>query len=366
MELACAFNQNFITGDLAIPDDVSLIEIGIEAFNYITKTGFPGSFKNYSGRYSLHIGRSPITEADEAQDAFISEVIPDLRGASHVKSCGFHLCGPRQTGIGRYGFTSHYECTPEQEKQAIQFVNKIKLKTGKEVWIENANFYSPTGQSLIRNLDSTMRIANEAEAGLILDLAHMVIDARNNNLDPRLFAGFVHWQHVVELHLSGIIKGRDGALHDGHSKAVDLECWKLFEELMTIGLVSRDVYINIEHSDDTWRNSSVEYEMDFKTCLAMMQQEPKTSSYSENTDAYARSYLKSSLKRSVVNMGEICDVLERHEDQLIADWFDYLDKNNLSVAFTLAEIDSVAGRRTQVYTEAFSQFVEQACDPDRS
>ena len=362
MRLACAFNQNFISGDLEIQKDVSMIEIGVEGFSHIRNRGYPGAFKTYGGRFSIHVARSPITEHSDAQDAFISEVVPDVKGASEVMSCGFHLCGPRHANIGKYGFTTHYECTPEAEMHAIRFIEKVKDKTGKEVWIENANFYSPDGPSLVRNLESTVRIAREAQAGIILDLAHMAIDARNNGLDPRLFVGFVAWESVVELHLSGIIKGRDGALHDGHSKSVDLECWDLFEELLKMGIVEDGVYINIEHSDDTWRKSAVEYEKDFRTCVAMMRKSPEGSRYSENSERYARSYLAATLKRVVANMDEICEALDRDQDQLISDWFQYLDRNELSVAFTPSEIDSRAAHRTLVYTEAFATFVEKEFD----
>ena len=361
MRLACAFNQNFVSGDLEIQNEVSMIEIGVEGYNHITKRGYPGAFESYKGTYSIHVARSPITEHGDAQDAFISEVIPDVKDAPKVVSCGFHLCGHRHANIGRYGFTTHYECSPEAERNAIEFIEKVKKISEKDVWIENANFYSPDGPSLVRNLESTMRIANEADAGIILDLAHMAIDARNNGLDPRLLVGFVAWECVTELHLSGIIKGRDGALHDGHSKAVDLECWELFGDLTSLGVVEDDVYINIEHSDDTWRRNHVEYEKDFSTCLEMMHQGPVENQYSANSDDYARSYLSATLKRVVANMSDICEALGRSEDRVINDWFQYLEQNDLSLAFTPSEIDSVAAHQTAVYTDAFAKFVEEEC-----
>lgn len=68
-----------------------------------------------------------------------------------------------------------------------------------------------------------------AEAGALIDLTNLVIDAKNDGYQPMEFLGALDFERVVEIHLAG---GHfDGALHidshdhDVHEEALELLTW---------------------------------------------------------------------------------------------------------------------------------------------
>jgi hypothetical protein len=73
------------------------------------------------------------------------------------------------------------------------------------------------------------RALEASEAGALLDLTNLVLDARNGGFSVGEFLDVLPWERVVEIHLAG---GRyDGTLHiDSHDHDVDAEALSLLGE----------------------------------------------------------------------------------------------------------------------------------------
>jgi uncharacterized protein (UPF0276 family) len=63
---------------------------------------------------------------------------------------------------------------------------------------------------------ASKRVVTAVDAGVLLDLTNLVLDACNGAFDPADFLAHVPWERVVEVHLAG--GHRDGALWiDSHA-----------------------------------------------------------------------------------------------------------------------------------------------------
>ena len=259
MQIACSYNPMFLDDMSLISPNVQLIELGMEAYYsiFFEQTGdLPAYYHNH---LSLHLARSPIVETCAYQDVFLEEKLLPLITDQRIISVGFHLSGSRYDNIGKFGFTSHYKSSPVYEKNCIRFVREVHDKTGKEVWLENANFYSKNISEIIENWRSVSRILENSNAKLIVDISHLVIDCANIGVSPDIFLGCICWDKVSEIHLSGIIEGRDGTLHDGHGKKIDTRSWLLLKKILDLNVLNNDVFVNIEHSEPSWANNIYDY-----------------------------------------------------------------------------------------------------------
>ena len=75
IKLATGYIPSFL-GRLNIADDVELIELGYGSSKSIFRSPKKG-IQDYTGDYSCHFGRSPITEEKSIQKKFINKLALD-------------------------------------------------------------------------------------------------------------------------------------------------------------------------------------------------------------------------------------------------------------------------------------------------
>lgn len=357
MNLACSYNHHFSTGKLFPLDEVKLIELGFKAYQslFVGNTP-PEKFKHTP--ISLHISRSPITESEIYQDCFINEKLIDIKYDNRIISIGFHLCGDRNDNIGKLGFSSHYNHDHVSEDNAISFLTKVHQVTEKPVWLENANFYSSSANEIIANWKSFNRVVKESGSSAIIDLSHLIIDCKNNDIDPVSMIGFIDWDSVIEIHLSGIIEGRDGALHDGHGTQVHPSVWELLRQILKLNLVDENAFINIEHSDNVWSEKTDLYKSDFDILKKLLSEPLIEISKSEHARVYAESYLKKLLNQEVENIKEISDFFNIKPSELLSEWLDYVVSIDKRVALSIDDMDSLIEKNSIHFIKSFIDFVE--------
>ncbi len=358
MKLACSYNPAFYDGRLAPVPKVELMELGFLAYNKIFKNekNYPDIYKNIS--LSLHISRSPITENKEYQDIFISEKLTDIKFDDKVISVGFHLCGNRVKNIGKLGFSSHYQYSELKENNAINFIINVQEHIEKEVWIENANFYSSSPIEVIENWKSFSRIISKTSTKSIIDLSHLIIDCSNNNIEPSMIIGYINWDSVTEVHLSGIIKGRDGTLHDGHGNPVSDEVWDLLTRLNYCGLLKDNLYYNIEHSDSTWVNNSHIYQNDFNKVESILKSCTEYTNKKENSLSYAKSYIKKILSEEVSNLKEIAIHFNTSQKELLDSWLKDVLESTWRLSLSRDDMDSLIKKESIYFIDSFKVFIE--------
>lgn len=303
---------------IPFPAGIDLIEMGLAQLKYWHE--WPGAPSNTA--VSLHLSRSPICENDAAQDSFIEHLAVKTKGLS-ICSIGVHITGPRDSGIGIYGLSPHYDVSPVYEERAIRFIRRATERLGIPVWIENANFYSSDANEILASWASIRRICDATEARVIFDASHAVIDASNVGIAPEAVLGAVPWDRVVEIHLSGIVEGPDGALHDGHSLPVHAKTWGILKTCIN-GFIKPDqqIYLTIEHTEPTWVDAPDKLAADFVKVRTLVSQNTSTPkrAYTKESPGYARSYLKKLMRRYIPKLEPACAQRGVSFDALFNDW----------------------------------------------
>jgi len=340
-KLAAGYVPAFMHQSL-IPDDVELVELGFGAAKALFSSASSG-IDGYTGGYSCHFGRSPITDVKELQSKFIDQLNDSVGKFGNLISFGFHLSGPVNSNIGNLGFTSHYVPSISNERSAAAFLSRVREKTDTEVWLENANYYSSCGRSIIDVWHSNLEIAAVANCRLIVDLAHLVIDCRNSGVSPEIILGMIPWRMVAEVHLSGISIDANKRFHDGHALPVHHECWRLLDIIACeLQVLNEDVYINIEHTDQDWLENKILYNADFeelrKLCLRANSNSMVTYDIDCHAVSDAKKYVKKKMRRIVSNLTEISEVFGVSEVELLDNWLTYESDNVCSISFARDEI----------------------------
>lgn len=358
MRLACGYNHHIYTGELLPHNDVCIIELGFKAYNTVfLKKALPRLLEKM--QLSLHISRSPITESMQCQDSFIDEKLLGLKEDKRIISIGFHLCGDRSDNIGQFGFSSHYNKNEGSENNAIQFLKKVRQYTEKDVWLENANFYSSSVNEIIQNWKSFNHIVKESGAGSIIDLSHLIIDCQNNGICPSMMIGFIDWESVVEIHLSGIVIGKDGSFHDGHGSQVHDLVWVMLENLLKAKLIDDSVIYNIEHSDGNWLEKIDIYNNDFEKLKGTLGKNFSEGERNEKSKEYATLYLKKLLIQEVENIEEISEFFKTSTSDLLNEWIEHIMKIEKRIALSIDDMDSLISNKSIHFTQSFADFIEK-------
>lgn len=246
-QLGVGFNPRYLKSELPLPEPCVYIEAGKSLFhnqNALSSLSKPGR------SFSLHLARVPFCEPTEIQQAFIDCTLATL--SPMVESLGLHLCGPYQGGLGSFGLGNSFFYTQETVRRSRRFLDLLCNATERKILLENANFYDCDRQQAIQTIEFTNQLCTEYNARLILDLAHLLINAKNLGLPPSYLLGLVNLDLVEVIHLSGVVEGRDGVLHDGHTLPVHPAVWHLLETVLS--LLTHPVILVLEHTDSCWAN----------------------------------------------------------------------------------------------------------------
>ena len=324
---------------LEIPDGISFIEGGLAE---IAASEGHRKISDSMG-LSVHFSRTPITEGRAHQDAFIQHVKHALGSMSpelvaRIESIGLHLSGSRFTGIGLFGGADTYIANPACRERAIDFIIQLRKATGKKVWLENANYYSADAPEAIETWADMRQICAETDSGIILDLAHILIEAHNCNIDPLLLIGQVPFEKVAEIHLSGITSSNDGFMHDGHGNPVAEEVWRMLDENLAIFKnYNPETIITIEHTAPSWKNNTSAFHEDFHR-LGKLISRPPEKPRMKNPIRYMRGYLRYILRTDIPKLPKACSERGIDFDKLLDEWLRLAHKSGKRVVVAIDDI----------------------------
>lgn len=309
--------------------------------------------------FSLHIARSPITENNDNQKKFLQQVVEITRGKD-LYSIGFHLVGKRVKGIGKYGFSSHYEANKKNEERAIAFIKRVQDKFGLDVLLENTNFYSSDPLSTYKTSKSMDLICEKSNANLLIDITHSIIDHNNVNLNEYDFLGSIDWENVAEIHLAGIKEARDGSLHDGHSEEIPEKVWSLFDYLLDRRLLSDNCIVTIEHTDPLWINKYEDYLDDFNTLKSKLEKNraDTNSFFEKKSEDYAKGYLKRKIKLGVPSLEKELINSGISFDETVESWLE--DRSLKGTSFCLTEGEEIFIDGARFYGKDFLDFLKES------
>lgn len=255
-QLGLGFNPAFITGELPVPEECHYIEAGNNLFQ---QPDVFNQLKTSARSFSLHLARVPFCEPENIQHAFVQEILNSL--PSEIESIGLHLCGSYRDGLGVMGLGTDFRYSEETAQQSRRFMEILSAHTERTILLENANFYDHNPQQAIATIEHTNRLCQEYNLGLILDLAHLIMNAHNLGLNPYFLLGKIDLTRIAVIHLSGIVEGGNGIWHDGHTEPVHQEVWSMLEFILP--LLQQSVKIVLEHSDSNWINQVETFQADW-------------------------------------------------------------------------------------------------------
>ncbi|NJL23789.1 MAG: DUF692 family protein [Calothrix sp. SM1_5_4] len=315
---------------------------------------------------SLHIARSPIVEAEAEQDSYIRYVESILRNFSSVQfiSTGFHLTGERSSGIGALGFSSQYVFQADLERRAIRFLNRYQKAIGHETWLENAGFYPRSARELIAAWKSFERIVDATDSRAIVDLTHILIESHNLGLHPDFILSLVPWHKIAEIHVSGFVQGRDGALHDGHSQPLSERITALLRHVLRY--FCRDntsPIVTVEHTDLSWVVRKRELAQDFENVRSLLNcaadVKDADSGYFTRQFDYAVSNLSRIFSLRHPDLASAVAAAGLDSRSMMECWAEQILRKQEMVVFSLAEVPEESRNRVQQVLESFAAFVKE-------
>jgi len=142
-----------------------------------------------------------------------------------------HLCYT-QTSRFKTWSLNPLPCSEEALDVVIQNAKKAMQVVGKPLLLENPAYYwRPELPKQLSDVEFLSRVAQNADCGILLDVANLFGNAHNLGLDPYAFIEALPGERVIQIHLAG---GRlhQNLLFDTHDQAVHSETWKLLEHAL--------------------------------------------------------------------------------------------------------------------------------------
>lgn len=213
---------------------------------------------------SLHLSRAPACEEEAIQNAYLDDLVQRL--PAHTSSVGLHLCGPYRSGMGWLGVGPAYVSSHQNDRRARRFFSEARRLLGVPIFVENANFYDTDLGAIRRSWALANELCAEDGVGLVLDLAHLWVHARNADIDPLTMLGLVDLDVVEVVHLSGAKQDPRGVWHDAHTEALHPELLELLG--VVLRMVEHPITVVLEHTDPAWGRAPARYQAEFQGVIA--------------------------------------------------------------------------------------------------
>ena len=162
---------------------------------------------------------------------------------------GEHLCWAGPGAEGRLGYIVTPLLSEEFQKVAADNTRKLSDYYGRPVALELAPVYQHTG-TIDSEVHFLSKVAEEADALIILDVAHFT--ASNRNLARPMDFGLstINPQRIVELHVAGIRPSGSGRhWHDSHDRVPEPAILELVQHLIRTLPALRAV--TFEHAEES-------------------------------------------------------------------------------------------------------------------
>ena len=176
----------------------------------------------------MHGVSMSIGSTDSLDLRYLKELrsLADRVGAEWVSD---HVCW---TGVG--GINSHDLLPLPYTEEALEHVSgrvqEVSDRLGRPLVLENPSSYLTFSTSSMSELEFLLRLCENADCGLLLDVNNVYVSARNHGFDAEAYIDAVPAERIVQVHLAGYTdKGTH--LLDTHSAPVAEPVWQLYERL---------------------------------------------------------------------------------------------------------------------------------------
>ncbi|HVN40025.1 MAG TPA: DUF692 domain-containing protein [Myxococcota bacterium] len=226
---------------LETPDPVRL---GIDFFeaiseNYMVPGGRPPRVLDEVRTHSpvvLHGVSLNVGSADPLDAAYLAELaaLIDRYEPAWVSD---HLCW---TGVGGHNLHDLLPLpyTEAALAHAAERVRRVQDRLGRRVALENVSSYFAYSADAMPEWEFLVRIAEQADCGILLDVNNVFVSAHNHGFDPERYLAAIPSERVFQIHLAGHSESGP-LLIDTHDHPVCNEVWAHYETtLRRLGPVS--------------------------------------------------------------------------------------------------------------------------------
>ena len=140
-----------------------------------------------------------------------------------------HICFTRSGGA-KIGHLAPVPYTREALKVFVRNIREVKDRIKTPLILENITYMMRFPSSEMTEAEFIVRLLDETDCGLLLDVTNLYINSRNFGFDWRVFLDALPMERVVQLHFVGS-HAHGGGLIDAHADATQDEIWAVFREV---------------------------------------------------------------------------------------------------------------------------------------
>jgi uncharacterized protein (UPF0276 family) len=189
--------------------------------NYMRRGGYyPAQLEQLRERYPLVT--HGLTLSIGAEDAPDLEYLRELRTEIARTGSPFHSDHLCFSSLGRRAL---HELLPLQRSrhnvaQVAERAQRVRDVLGVPFALENITYYAHPGRAELSELDFLSSVLEASDAGLLLDVNNVYVNALNHGTDPAAFIRGLDLSRVVEIHVAGHSRRPSGLVLDTHGAPV--------------------------------------------------------------------------------------------------------------------------------------------------
>jgi uncharacterized protein len=201
------------------PLDVSFFEVSPE--NYMRRGGYyPAALEQVRERYALitHGLTLSLGAVDPPEPAYLAELkreVTRLRSPWHSDHVCFSTAGSRVL----HDLLPLKLCEENAQRVADR-VRDVEDALGVPMAVENISWYAHPGRPELPEAEFIGRILERSDAGLLLDVNNVYVNAQNHGFDPYDFLRQMPFERVVQIHVAGHTRLDSGLVLDTHGAPV--------------------------------------------------------------------------------------------------------------------------------------------------
>lgn len=213
------------------PEWVAFVEVGVDVARGLDAAATKWVERGHAATlHFLDLNLEEPEDLDPAWVAAIRALAAQLGAAWLCGDAGLWHIGPRDRG---HGTLLPPVLTSASARTMAQSVRALRDATGLEVLPENPPAHVYLGDLHI--LEYFARVAESADCGLLLDVAHLAIYQRVTGREPCDGLAAFPAERVVEIHVAGGSEFEFGGrrfVDDDHSPAPLPDSWRVLEEIL--------------------------------------------------------------------------------------------------------------------------------------
>ncbi|BCB05186.1 hypothetical protein KH172YL63_33190 [Bacillus sp. KH172YL63] len=123
---------------------------------------------------------------------------------------------------------------------------------GRQLYLENITYQFNWPNNVYSECEFWVRLLNETEIGMLLDVSNLYVNSVNHDYDPYQFFDALPKEKINHLHIAGFTE-MDGILIDSHAEPVHEEVWRLLEYILEnapVHTINLERDMNLEGTKD--------------------------------------------------------------------------------------------------------------------